>query len=342
VSVGPDVPRGDFVYRSLKSPLRPAYATFFPRFNDAELLSRAARLEPHLVTLLDPRNIRRLNALAGDEWFNDYLRLEPSRKAHLLGDVLRHVGIPGGVVRAMTAIRRDSFVPERYRPLAYLNWSVPLGRGSALSAPGIVALYCSSLPAALPAGRVVEVGSGSGYHLAVLANRYPDVELLGYEAVATIAACSCRWLKASGLGERIRIVADVLEDGKALERASVGLLYRTHASRSLTPLDWHDSLVEGAIQQGVRPLTADEFDQSASDTWLREQFPTYQAYRRAGWYTSCALVTVRMQAREARVMRTYYNVTFVPERRGAIAEPGDGVPGYLDFLMSEAGQVYGS
>ena len=83
----------------------------------------------------------------------------------------RYIGtkrLDPAVMRAMGAVKRHRFVPERYIRSAYDNHPVPIGHGQTISQPYIVALM-SNLLALKPGDRVLELGTGSGYQAAVLA-----------------------------------------------------------------------------------------------------------------------------------------------------------------------------
>jgi protein-L-isoaspartate(D-aspartate) O-methyltransferase len=78
------------------------------------------------------------------------------------------------VIRAIGKVPRHEFVPEALRGLAYLNRPLPIGYDQTISQPFIVAVMTDLL--ALPrTGRVLEVGTGSGYQAAVLAELGIDV-----------------------------------------------------------------------------------------------------------------------------------------------------------------------
>jgi len=72
------------------------------------------------------------------------------------------------VYRAMLRVPRELFVPPELRPFAYLDRPLPIGRGQTISAPHIVA-YMTELLDPDVGHRVLEVGTGSGYQAAVLA-----------------------------------------------------------------------------------------------------------------------------------------------------------------------------
>ncbi len=72
------------------------------------------------------------------------------------------------VLDAMARVPRHDFAPERYRDQAYEDHPLPIGEGQTISQPYIVALMLEALALA-PADRVLEVGTGSGYVTALLA-----------------------------------------------------------------------------------------------------------------------------------------------------------------------------
>ena len=72
------------------------------------------------------------------------------------------------VLQAMRATPRHLFVPDRFRSEAYGDHPLPLGFGATISQPYIVALMTELLQPAKQQ-RVLEIGTGSGYQAAVLA-----------------------------------------------------------------------------------------------------------------------------------------------------------------------------
>ena len=72
------------------------------------------------------------------------------------------------VLRAMRAVPRHEFVPERYVRYAYEDRPLPIGYGQTISQPYIVA-YMTELVRPRPGQRILEIGTGSGYQAAVLA-----------------------------------------------------------------------------------------------------------------------------------------------------------------------------
>jgi protein-L-isoaspartate(D-aspartate) O-methyltransferase len=72
------------------------------------------------------------------------------------------------VLDAMARVPRHEFAPEAYRHQAYEDHPLPIGKGQTISQPYIVALMLEAL-ALSPTDRVLEVGTGSGYVTALLA-----------------------------------------------------------------------------------------------------------------------------------------------------------------------------
>ena len=72
------------------------------------------------------------------------------------------------VLRVLRATPRHRFVPESIRAMAYDDCALPIGHGATISQPYIVALMTEAL-APEKAHRVLEIGTGSGYQAAVLA-----------------------------------------------------------------------------------------------------------------------------------------------------------------------------
>ncbi len=72
------------------------------------------------------------------------------------------------VLEAMRKVERHRFVPEKYREFAYTDYPLPIGEGQTISQPYIVALMTGLLKLG-GSERVLEIGTGSGYQAAILA-----------------------------------------------------------------------------------------------------------------------------------------------------------------------------
>lgn len=79
-----------------------------------------------------------------------------------------------GVIEAMLNVPRHFFIPESEQRFAYLNHPLPIGYDQTISQPYIVALMAEMLEID-PGHKVLEIGTGSGYHAAVLSELTPSV-----------------------------------------------------------------------------------------------------------------------------------------------------------------------
>jgi protein-L-isoaspartate(D-aspartate) O-methyltransferase len=90
------------------------------------------------------------------------------------------------VLEAMRRVPRHRFVPERSQDEAYGDFPVPIGEGQTISQPYIVAeMTALALTATPPLRRALDVGTGSGYQAALLAEIFPEV--VSVERIATLA-----------------------------------------------------------------------------------------------------------------------------------------------------------
>lgn len=123
-------------------------------------------------------------------------------RARLLAQVTADVGDPR-VVAAMAAVPRDAFVPADVRDHAWDDVALPIGRGQTISQPSLVARMCALL-ALGPRDRVLDVGTGSGYHAAVMARLAGHV--WSVERHAGLSARAAVALRAAGLEDRVTLI----------------------------------------------------------------------------------------------------------------------------------------
>jgi protein-L-isoaspartate(D-aspartate) O-methyltransferase len=90
-------------------------------------------------------------------------------RERLVAEQLAPQGIDDpATLAAMRAVPREEFVPAEQRPYAYDDTPLPIGQGQTISQPLVVAVM-TQLIGPRPGMRVLEVGTGSGYQAAVLA-----------------------------------------------------------------------------------------------------------------------------------------------------------------------------
>lgn len=108
-------------------------------------------------------------------------------KAELMARLARRMRPSPDTVRAMAAVPRERFVPPEYRHLAWHDIPLSIGEGQTISQPTMVA----EMTAALRLSRrdkALEVGCGSGYQAAVLAQLAPDGMVVTVERLPALAA----------------------------------------------------------------------------------------------------------------------------------------------------------
>jgi protein-L-isoaspartate(D-aspartate) O-methyltransferase len=103
------------------------------------------------------------------------------------------------VLQAMTKVPREIFVPEEIMSRAYDDTPLPIGQGQTISAPHMVAIMCDILD--LQKGmNVLEVGGGSGYHAAVMAEIIgPEGHVYSVERVPELVRQARGALKRAGI-----------------------------------------------------------------------------------------------------------------------------------------------
>jgi protein-L-isoaspartate(D-aspartate) O-methyltransferase len=102
------------------------------------------------------------------------------------------------VLEAMERVPRELFVPEGERHRAYADAALPIGHGQTISQPYMVARICEAL--SLSGGeRALDVGTGSGYQAAVLAELGAEVHTI--ERIPELAQQARENLAAAGYDE---------------------------------------------------------------------------------------------------------------------------------------------
>src|SRR5205809_3446054 len=120
----------------------------------------------------------------------------PDARQLMVEHQLRRRGIHDQrVLEAMGRVPRELFVPEEHRAQAYADGALPIGHGATISQPYMVAAICELLSLT---GReqVLDVGTGSGYQAAVLAELAGEVVTI--ERVPALAELAGRALAAAG------------------------------------------------------------------------------------------------------------------------------------------------
>jgi protein-L-isoaspartate(D-aspartate) O-methyltransferase len=122
----------------------------------------------------------------------------------LLGTLRSHVS-DKRVLEAMGAVPRDRFVPPELVAEAWDNAPLPIGEGQTISQPLVVARMCELLELT-GTERVLDVGTGSGYHAAVLARLCAHVWSI--ERRAELSRRAAANLRAAGVENVTLTVGD--------------------------------------------------------------------------------------------------------------------------------------
>ena len=99
------------------------------------------------------------------------------------------------VLDLLHKVRREDFVPEAHRSLAFVDMEIPLGHGQAMWTPKLEARAIQEL-AIRPTDSVLEIGTGSGYLTALLASQAADV--VSVDIVPEFTTAATQKLRAHG------------------------------------------------------------------------------------------------------------------------------------------------
>jgi protein-L-isoaspartate(D-aspartate) O-methyltransferase len=127
--------------------------------------------------------------------------------ARLLAELRKHVR-DERVLEAIRSVPRDQFVPPELRDDAWENVPLPIGAGQTISQPLVVARMCELL-ALRPTDRVLDIGTGSGWHAAVLSRLaawvwsievYPELSRVAGERLAACGIENVELVVGDGSG----------------------------------------------------------------------------------------------------------------------------------------------
>ncbi len=136
-------------------------------------------------------------ALATEEKPVDSRRFESQRRQMVAGQIQARGIRKPEILRAMAAVPRHRFVPYRLRSSAYRDSPLPIGKGQTISQPYIVALMSEVLQLDR-SKKVLEIGTGSGYQAAVLAELAGQVYSI--EIITSLGETARKVLQDLGYG----------------------------------------------------------------------------------------------------------------------------------------------
>ena len=113
------------------------------------------------------------------------------------------------VLDLLFKVRREDFVPEAHRALAFVDMEIPLGHGQAMWTPKLEARIIQELNIK-PNDRVLEIGTGSGYLTALLASE--AAEVVSVDIVPEFIAAATQKLRAHGFKNVVLHTGDAARD----------------------------------------------------------------------------------------------------------------------------------
>ncbi|MFN4046031.1 MAG: protein-L-isoaspartate O-methyltransferase [Acidilobaceae archaeon] len=136
------------------------------------------------------------------------MSLDYIKKRKELVEALKRLGYirSSKVERAMLRVPRELFVPSNVREYAYDDRPLPIGYNQTISAPSIVA-HMTELLDPQPGDKVLEIGTGSGYQAAVLAEIVaPQGHVWSIEKIPELAEFARKNLEKTGYSDRVTVI----------------------------------------------------------------------------------------------------------------------------------------
>lgn len=122
------------------------------------------------------------------------------QRRELVDRLKRELSLPPEIINAFLAVPREEFVPEEYRNNAYADCALPLTEGATISQPSMLAIMLLEMDLK-PQLDVLEVGSGSGYFLALLCEI--GTNAVGVEIIPELAQQSQKTLQSLGYSAHV-------------------------------------------------------------------------------------------------------------------------------------------
>jgi len=136
---------------------------------------------------------------------HDELRYAAERESMVETYIMEKKLAGGSVLDAMRTVPRHRFMPPRTRTYAYHDQAMPIGLDQTISQPAVVAMTLEAAKIQ-PGQRVLDVGAGSGYQSALLAEL--GAEVFAIERHASLAHTAQRALDATGYGKVRLVIGD--------------------------------------------------------------------------------------------------------------------------------------
>ena len=107
---------------------------------------------------------------------------------------LKKKNFPNWIIDAFNKIKRENFVPENLKAYSYEDMALPIEDGSTISQPSTIAFMLDLLHPK-QGQKILEIGSGSGYALALLSNIIKEGKIYGIEIIERLAVKSKKLLE---------------------------------------------------------------------------------------------------------------------------------------------------
>jgi protein-L-isoaspartate(D-aspartate) O-methyltransferase len=108
---------------------------------------------------------------------------------------LKNQGFSKKIIRAFERVERRDFIPEKYKAEGYKDIPLPIGKGQTISQPYTIAFMLSMLELGNNQ-KILEIGSGSGYVLALIDEISENSTIFGIERIKELVERSQEALKA--------------------------------------------------------------------------------------------------------------------------------------------------
>src|SRR5438046_7058889 len=132
----------------------------------------------------------------------------PAERVRMVDRLVRSAYLRDAAVRApFLAVPREAFVRPEDRAAAYQDVPLPIGSGQTISAPSMIAIMLEEARLK-PGERVLEIGTGSGYHAALLASLVGPRSVVTMERNRSLAEWGRSNLAAVGFADVTVVVGD--------------------------------------------------------------------------------------------------------------------------------------
>lgn len=145
------------------------------------------------------------------------------------------------VLKAMKDVPREEFVPPKYKDQAYADHAIPIGQGQTISQPYIVAIMCQLLELEGDE-RVLDIGTGSGYHAAILSKLAKEV--ISLEIIPKLAEKARKTLEKLDYAN-VTVVEKNGKQGYPPKAPYQGIV--SAAAAKSIPQAWKNQLDDGGI-----------------------------------------------------------------------------------------------